>query len=268
MIDLKQYRIGPGSKLNLGARLSNDDGGLDKGSGRKAFKRLSKRLSELQELLYVTQRRGLLVVLQAMDAAGKDSTIKSVFGPINPQGCRVHSFKAPSKLELGHDYLWRIHQKVPQRGYISVFNRSHYEDVLVVRVKNLVNEPVWRRRFEHINHFEQQLTDEGTLIVKFYLHISKEYQRQRLQRRLDRPDKLWKFNPKDIDERARWAEYRQAYEDCLSRCSTDAAPWYVIPAERRWYRDLLIAQVLVDLLDGLRMRHPEPDFDPSTIRLV
>ncbi len=268
MIELEKYRVTPGSKVDLGSRLSKEDGGLDKSRGRKEFKRLSKRMAELQELLYVTHHRGLLVILQAMDAAGKDSTIKSVFGPINPQGCRVHSFKAPSKLELSHDYLWRIHQKVPEKGYIGVFNRSHYEDLLVVRVKNLVDESIWRRRFEHINNFEQQLADEGMLIVKFYLHISKEYQGQRLQRRLDRPDKLWKFNPNDIAERARWAEYRQAYEDCLSRCSTDAAPWYVIPAERRWYRNLLIAHVIVSLLEGLKMRYPEPDFDPATIELV
>jgi PPK2 family polyphosphate:nucleotide phosphotransferase len=228
---------------------------------------LSKRLYKLQEMLFTDGRHSLLVVLQAMDAAGKDSTIRSVFGPINPQGCRVVSFKAPSSLELHHDYLWRVHAQAPPKGYMTVFNRSHYEDVLIVRVKNLVHESVWSRRYDHINDFERLLSDEGTVIRKFFLHIGKDYQRERLQRRLDRPDKLWKFNPKDLDERARWPAYMQAYEACLSRCSTETAPWYVIPSEQRWYRDLLIAQALVQCLEDLNLRHPEPDFDPAAIRL-
>ena len=181
------------------------------------------------------------------------------------QGCRVVSFKAPSSLELSHDYVWRVHAQTPPKGYMTVFNRSHYEDVLIVRVKNLVGESVWDRRYDHINLFERLLSDEGTVIRKLFLHVSRDYQRERLQRRLDRPDRLWKFNPKDLEERTRWPDYMQAYEDCLSRCSTETAPWYVIPAEQRWYRNLLIAQALVKSLEALNLRHPEPDFDPATI---
>jgi PPK2 family polyphosphate:nucleotide phosphotransferase len=206
-------------------------------------------------------------VFQAMDAAGKDSTTRRVFGPVNPQGCRVIGFKAPSSLELAHDYLWRIHQHVPQRGMISVFNRSHYEDVLIVRVRGLVADEVWRKRYDHINDFERMLADEGVTILKFFLHISRDYQKRRLQRRLDKPDKHWKFNPADLVSRAQWDDYRRAYEDALGRCSAAHAPWYVVPAENRAFRDLLVAQVVVDALEGLDMRYPEPDYDPAAVRI-
>jgi PPK2 family polyphosphate:nucleotide phosphotransferase len=215
--------------------------------------------------MYAEAKHALLVVLQAMDAGGKDSTIRNVFGPINPQGCKVINFKAPNDVELKHDFLWRIHENTPRLGYLGVFNRSYYEDVLVVRVKNLVPEKRWKERYDHINHFEKMLTDEGTTVVKLFLHISKDYQKERLQRRLERPDKFWKFDPSDLAERRRWDDYRKAYEDALSRCSTGYAPWYVIPAERRWYRNLLIARVLVQTLESLKMQYPEPKFDPKTM---
>jgi PPK2 family polyphosphate:nucleotide phosphotransferase len=261
------YRIGPDAKVKLADYPPDDDGGVDKADALKEFAKLSDRLVELQELMYAEAKHALLVVLQAMDAGGKDSTIRNVFGPINPQGCIVINFKAPSDVELKHDFLWRIHQNAPRLGYIGVFNRSHYEDVLIVRVKNLVPKKQWQTRYEHINEFESMLTDEGTTIVKFFLHISKDYQKERLQRRLDKPDKLWKFNPVDLAERARWHEYREAYEEAMSRCSTEHAPWYVIPAERKWYRNLLIARILVRTLESLDMKFPKPTFDPKTIRI-
>jgi PPK2 family polyphosphate:nucleotide phosphotransferase len=265
--DLEQYRVGTGEQDVLDRIDPDDDGGMRKEDGRAAFKKLSHRLVELQRMLYADGGRGLLVVLQAMDAGGKDSTIRAVFGPLNPQGCRVVSFKGPTDEELRHDFLWRIHHHAPPAGYITVFNRSHYEDVLIVRVKDLVPERRWRPRYEHINAFEKLITDEGTVLVKFMLHISKGYQRERLQRRLDRPDKQWKFNPDDLAERARWGEYQQAFNDALSACSTAHAPWYVIPAERRWYRNYLVTRILVSTIEGLELSYPKPDYDPSTIEI-
>jgi PPK2 family polyphosphate:nucleotide phosphotransferase len=267
MVDTKKYLIKPDSKVNLDDIETEDDGGLSRDRGEQAQDELAGRLDELQELLFAEGKHAVLVVLQAMDAGGKDSTIRSVFGGLNPQGCRVWNFKAPSKLELSHDYLWRVHNRAPGRGYIGVFNRSHYEDVIIVRVKNLVEEKRWKRRYAHINDFEKLLTDEGTVIRKFYLHISKDYQRKRFQRRLDRPDKHWKFNPADLKERARWSDYRRAYEAVLERCSTKDAPWYVIPAEKRWYRNLLISKIMVETLESLKMEYPKPDFDASTISI-
>lgn len=267
MKDLKpdDYRVKPGDKADVRKRPTRYEGPIDKDEGREEFEKLSERMVELQEKLYAEGKRSLLVVLQAMDAAGKDSTVRHVFGPINPAGCRVTSFKAPSKEELGHDYLWRIHQHTPTDGNIAVFNRSHYEDVLIVRVKNFAPEKVWKRRYDHINAFEKRLVDEGTAVLKFMIHISKDYQKERLQRRLDRPDKHWKFNPEDLTERARWDDYMEAFNDALSKCSTKDAPWYVVPAERRWFRNLLIARVVVDTLEKMDPQMPEPDFDPASI---
>ena len=266
-MDTAAYRVRPDEPVDLSARPTRDDGGLSRDQGREQFRKLTRRLQALQEVMYAQNRHSLLVVLQAMDAGGKDSTLRNVFGPVNPQGCHVSSFKAPSTLERSHDFLWRIHQQVPPRGHIGVFNRSHYEDVLIVRVKDLAPKSVWQKRFDHINHFEKMIADEGVSVVKFYLHISKAYQQKRLQRRLDRPDKHWKFNPDDLAERARWAEYMHAFEDALSKCSQPHAPWYVVPAERRWFRNLLVAQVVVDTLEALNMKLPEPTFDPATIRI-
>ena len=267
MIDTKRYRVAPGTKVKLSRIPSEDDGGLKREEGDKLQAKLTAQLRDLQERLYAGSQGALLVVLQAMDAGGKDSTTRRVFGPINPQGCRVVSFKTPTYPERNHDFLWRVHQHVPQRGYIAVFNRSHYEDILVVRVKKLVEQRRWKRRYDHINDFERMLCDEGTHILKFYLHISKAYQKERLQRRLARPDKHWKFNPGDLVERGRWNAYRQAFEDVFARCSTKAAPWYVVPAECRWYRNLVVAQTVVNTLKAMELKYPKPDFDPATVTI-
>jgi len=261
------YRITPAANVDLSAIPTAYDGPITRDAAEREFKALRKRLSKLQESLYAEGKRSLLVVFQAMDAAGKDSTVRKVIGPLNPAGVRVTSFKAPSAEELEHDFLWRIHQHAPRHGYIGVFNRSHYEDVLIVRVKNLVPKRVWSKRYDHINAFEQCLADEGTVIRKFFLHISKGYQKQRLQRRLDRSDKHWKFNVGDLAERARWDDYQAAYADALTRCSTPAAPWYVVPAERRWFRNLLVARVLVETLEAMDPKPPKPDFDPDTVTI-
>lgn len=264
-LDIDDYRIKPGSKVDLKEIDSKTEGGISDDDGDAAFKETIEELQDLQNLMFAERKRSFLVVLQAMDAAGKDSTIRHVFGPINPQGVRVWNFKAPTDIEREHDYLWRIHHRTPRDGYISVFNRSHYEDVLIVRVKDFVPKDAWKKRYDHINHFEQMLVDEGTSVIKFYLHISKDYQKKRLQRRLDRPDKNWKFNPDDLKERARWDDYREAFEDALSKCSTKAAPWYVIPSEVRWFRNLLIATIVRDTMKSWDMKFPEATFDPKNI---
>jgi PPK2 family polyphosphate:nucleotide phosphotransferase len=265
MFDTKPYRIAPGSGVDLRERPTRDDGGLEKKKGKKAIKKLSKRMVDLQELLYARRPRGLLVVFQAMDAGGKDSTTRRVFRKLDPASVRVKSFKGPTERERLHDFLWRIHMHTPRRGYIGIFNRSQYEDVVAVRVRQLQPPDIWQERFEHINAFERLLAGEGTIVLKFFLHISKEYQKERLQRRLDRPDKHWKFNPADLDDRDRWDRFMEAYGEAIARCSTEAAPWYVVPAERRWFRDLVVMQTVVDALESLRMSYPEPDFDPATI---
>lgn len=268
MIDTTLHRIAPGTSVDVADIATAVDGGMAGDEGKKAFRKARRKLVKLQEKMYADGGQSLLVVFQAMDAGGKDSTIRSVFGPVNPQGCRVASFKAPSTLERSHDFLWRVHQQVPGKGIIGVFNRSHYEDVLIVRVKGLAPEHVWRPRYEHINAFERLLHDGGTRVVKFFLHISKDYQRERLQRRLDRPDKHWKFNPDDLAERARWDDYQIAFNEAIARCSTAHAPWYIIPAENRWYRNLVVTQVLVETLKSMNLKWPKADFDPATIKLV
>lgn len=260
-MDTTIYRVEPGTKVRLDD-YDPDDRRLA-GGGKKAaeqsFKALNDRLEELQELLWAEGKHSLLIVLQAMDTGGKDGTIRHVFDRTNPQGVKVASFKKPTARELAHDYLWRIHRHTPGRGEIVIFNRSHYEDVLVVRVHGLVPESVWSKRYDQINDFEKRLADEGTTIVKFFLHISKDEQKRRLQARLDEPHKRWKFSKADLAERARWAEYMQAYEAVLWQTSTSRAPWYVVPADAKWYRNLVISQVLVDTLEGLDMRYPDPE---------
>jgi PPK2 family polyphosphate:nucleotide phosphotransferase len=260
-----RYLVEEGGKVRLKDFKTDDDGGMSKEDGKEEFAALSERLAELQELLYADAGHALLIVLQAMDTGGKDSTIRDVFGAFNPQGCSVVSFKAPTQEELQHDFLWRVHEHVPRRGYVGVFNRSHYEDVLIVRVKNLVPEKKWRGRYDHINSFEKMLTDDGVKVIKFFLHISKDYQKERLERRLEQPAKHWKFDPSDLAERARWDAYQEAYEDAISRCSTKSAPWYIIPAERHWYRNLVVARVLVNTLESMGMQYPSPQFDPRAI---
>jgi PPK2 family polyphosphate:nucleotide phosphotransferase len=226
-----------------------------------------QRLNELQEMLYAQDKHALLIVLQAMDAGGKDGTIKHVMGAFNPQGVQVTPFKAPTEEEMGHDFLWRVHRAVPRRGMIGIFNRSHYEDVLIVRVKDLVPKTVWRKRYDHINNFEKLLADSGVTIVKFYLHTSKAEQKERLLERQTTPDKQWKFNPGDLEERKRWDAYMAAFEDALTHCNTKHAPWYVIPADHKWYRNLIVSQVLIDTLEKLDLRYPDPipDIDSYVI---
>jgi len=202
-----------------------------------------------------------------MDTGGKDGTIRHVFEGVNPQGVRVASFKKPTPEELGHDYLWRVHKQTPQNGEIVIFNRSHYEDVLVVRVHSLVPNAVWSKRYDHINAFEHMLAEEGTTILKFFLHIDLEEQRSRLQARLDERRKRWKFNPADLAERKLWPQYMAAYEEALSRTSTRWAPWHIIPANRKWYRNLVVGTIIVETLKGLDMHYPEPDFDPAEITI-
>ncbi|MGI9499700.1 MAG: polyphosphate kinase 2 family protein [Geminicoccaceae bacterium] len=219
----------------------------------------------LQNRLYAEGRQALLIVLQATDTGGKDSTIRKVLGPINPQGVRVTSFKAPSSTELAHDYLWRVHQAVPEKGMIGVFNRSHYEDVLIVRVHGLAPKDAIEQRYDQINAFERHLSDNNVTILKFFLHISKEEQKERLQARLDDPSKHWKFNPGDLKERERWDDYQDAFEIALSRCSTRHAPWFVIPADRKWYRNAVIARIIRCTLEGLDPQFPETEHDVDSI---
>lgn len=236
----------------------------------EAVKRLEKnhaRLADLQYRLYAENRRALLIVLQAMDAGGKDGTIRHVMSGMNPQGCRVTSFKVPTPRELSHDFLWRIHLAVPPRGEIGIFNRSHYEDVLAVRVHELVPASVWKRRYAQINAFERMLTENDVRILKFFLHISKSEQKERLESRLKDPSKNWKLEPADIEERQHWGDYREAYEDVLCKCSTPWAPWFVIPANHKWYRNFAVSQIISETLAALRMRFPQPAFNPAKIRI-
>ncbi len=248
-----------GEQVNLAAYDTRYKGDWDKVSARAEFSRLQSMKKELQQVLYADGSKSLLIVLQAMDAGGKDGTIKNVFEGINPQGVRVASFKQPTSEELSHDFLWRIHQHTPPNGYIGIFNRSHYEDVLVVRVENIVDEHVWQARYDHINNFEKLLADSGTRILKFFLHISREEQKERFQDRLDRPDKNWKFSKGDLGVREKWGQYMTAYEDVLTRCNTEYAPWHIVPADRKWYRNLVISQKIVETLQSMDLRYPQPE---------
>lgn len=230
----------------------------DKASANKEVRKLRRKLIEMQKLLWAENKNRLLIVLQAMDAGGKDGTIRSIFKGVNPQGVKVANFKVPTPVELAHDYLWRVHQKTPGSGEIVIFNRSHYEDVLVVRVKSLAPKKVWGKRYQHIVNFERMLADEGTTIIKFFLNISKEEQKSRLLERVEEKHKQWKFNPGDIEERKYWDDYMTAFEDAINKTSTNFAPWYVIPANRNWYRDLVVSRLIVDRLEGLKMNYPSP----------
>jgi PPK2 family polyphosphate:nucleotide phosphotransferase len=252
------WRIDPGSAVDLSAidPASTPDAPGDKEATKEAMKELRKEIGALQVPLYAEKKQSLLVVLQALDGGGKDGTIRHVFKGVNPQGCRVTSFKQPSDRELAHDFLWRVHQAAPEHGEIGVFNRSHYEDVLIVRVHNLVPEPVWRPRYRIINDFEHNLAAAGTRIVKFFLHISPEEQQRRFQRRKDRPDKRWKYNEADAEEAKYWDDYQAAFRDAISQTSTAEAPWYVIPADHKWYRNWAVASVLVDTLKEMDPQFP------------
>ena len=220
---------------------------------------------KLQELLYAESQHALLIILQGMDTCGKDGTIRKVMSGINVQGCDVVSFKVPTVDEVSRDFLWRAHKAVPQRGKIGIFNRSHYEDVLVVRVHDLVPESAWQQRYQQINDFEKMLIENGTIVLKFFLHISKDEQKERLESRLNDPSKHWKITEADIRERAYWDDYMQAYETVLQKCSTDWAPWYIIPANKKWYRNLVITERIVETLENLDMKFPEPNSDISNL---
>jgi PPK2 family polyphosphate:nucleotide phosphotransferase len=255
--DYPRYRVEPGNRASLAAIDPDETEHYRKKKDvAKELEKQRRRIQDLQERLYAENERGVLIVLQAMDTGGKDGTIKHVFGGINPQGCRVSSFKAPSAEEANHDFLWRYHKSAPAKGRIGIFNRSHYEDVLIVRVKNLVPEDIWRRRYDQINAFERNLSLGGITVLKFFLHISKDEQKRRLQRRLDNPDKRWKFSSADIKERTFWDAYQQAFEDALSNCSTEHAPWYVVPANKKWYRNLVVARTIADTLEAMDPRYP------------
>jgi len=254
-----RYRVEPGERVSL-ATIDPDETEhyRKKKDVAKELEKQRRRIQGLQARLYAENERGLLIVLQAMDTGGKDGTIKHVFSGVNPQGCRVSSFKRPSAEESNHDFLWRYHKSAPARGRIGIFNRSHYEDVLVVRVKGLVPEEVWRERYRQINDFERNLSLDGITVLKFFLHISRDEQKRRLQSRLDNPDKRWKFSSADIKERAFWDDYQQAFEDVLSNCSTEHATWYIVPANKKWYRNLVIARTIADTLAAI-----DPHFPPA-----
>lgn len=256
-----------GSKVNLKDYDPSYKGDYDKARARAEEGKLEEKLAELQEKLYAQHTQSLLVVLQAMDAGGKDGTIKKVFNSVNPQGVQVSSFKAPTANELAHDFLWRIHMNTPSRGYIGIFNRSHYEDVLIARVNGLVPTEVWEARYDHINNFERLLTDNGTRILKFYLHISKEEQKERLQARLDQPEKHWKFEPADLKTREQWDAYMEAFEAVLTRCNTKHAPWHIVPANYKWYRDIVITKAIVTALEDMKVEFPKPLNDLSGITI-
>jgi PPK2 family polyphosphate:nucleotide phosphotransferase len=261
-------RVRPGTRVKLAKIDPGAAHGRVKESADEELAAGLTRLTDLQDRIWAEGKHRVLVILQGIDAAGKDGTLRHVMGAFNPQGCPVTSFKVPSAEELAHDYLWRIHRRVPGNGEIGVFNRSHYEDVLVVRVHDIVPKAVWSRRYDQINDFEQALAESGTTIVKFFLYIDKDEQRERFQARFDDPSKRWKFRLGDLEERKHWDEYIAAYEDALSRCSTAEAPWYVIPSNRKWFRNLAVADILADTLDELDPRYPESTEDLSGVTIV
>jgi PPK2 family polyphosphate:nucleotide phosphotransferase len=259
-VDLRDaLRVRPGERVDLSKVDPSATHGHTKEAADDELAAGLLRLTHLQDRLWAEGRRKVLVVLQGIDAAGKDGTMRHVMTAFNPQGCPVTSFKVPSAEDLAHDFLWRVHRRVPGNGEIGVFNRSHYEDVLVVRVHDLVPERVWSRRYDHINAFERNLVDSGTTILKFFLYIDKDEQRERFGARLDDPEKRWKFRLGDLEERTHWDAYIAAYEDVLERCSTDDAPWYVIPSNRKWFRNLAVTDILGDTLEAMDPRYPEPE---------
>jgi PPK2 family polyphosphate:nucleotide phosphotransferase len=259
--------IKPGSRVKLARVDADATFGWTKEAAAAQQQQYEERLTDLQARLWAEGRRSLLVVLQGIDCAGKDGTIRHVMDAFNPQGCRVSAFKEPTAQELAHDFLWRVHAQVPGRGEVGIFNRSHYEDVLVVRVHKLVSRSVWQARYRQINDWEQMLAEAGTTIVKVFLYIDRDEQRERLQARLDDPTKRWKFSPADLNERQVWDEYIRAFEDALSRTSTEWAPWYLVPANRKWFRNVAVARVLGDTLQAMNPRYPkaEPGIENTVI---
>jgi PPK2 family polyphosphate:nucleotide phosphotransferase len=264
---MDKLKVPVDKKIRLSDIDPGDTHGLTKEAAAAVLVKHLERLSVLQYLLYAEGRRSVLVVLQGIDAAGKDGTIRRVMSGLNPQGVRVTPFKAPEGAEKRHDYLWRIHKAVPEHGQIGIFNRSHYEDVLVVRVHGLVPKSVWSKRYDQINDFERMLSESGVSVMKFLLYISKDEQAKRFRERLEDKRKGWKFSPDDLREREYWDAYIEAFEEVLKKCSTDYAPWYVIPANRKWFRNLAVAQILVETLEGMKLEYPKPVADLSKIQL-
>ena len=263
----KELMVKPGKKVKLADYDPENTLGWDKGHKMKASLAKSlARLDKLQYLLYAEHKRALLIVLQGRDAAGKDGTIRHVMSGVNPQGCTVASFKKPTPDEMSHDYLWRIHRAVPEYGDIGIFNRSVYEDVLVVRVHNLVPKDVWSRRYDQINEFEELLHANRIKIVKFFLHISKDEQKKRFQQRIDDPDRRWKISQADFDERKFWDDYTAAYQDVLAKCSTDHAPWFIIPANKKWFRNLAVSHIIAETLESMDMKFPPPTIDVKKLK--
>src|SRR5580698_684398 len=263
----KELIIKPGHKVQLRKYDPADTLGWDKGRATKAsLAKALQRLDQLQNLLYADHKQALLVVVQGLDAAGKDGTIRHVMSGVNPQGCRVTSFKAPSPEEAAHDFLWRVHQAVPPYGDIGIFNRSHYEDVLIVRVHNLVPKEVWSKRYEEINRFEAILQENNERTLKFFLHISKDEQKKRFLERIDDPDKRWKISQADFEERKFWDDYVEACEDALTRCNTKRAPWFIIPADKKWFRNLAVSHIMVETLEGMGLKFPPATIDVKKLK--
>src|SRR6202795_4036396 len=263
----KKLMARPGEKVKLTSRGADETLGWQKNHKMRAsLEKMLVKLDDLQYRMYAEKKRSLLIVIQGLDAAGKDGTIRHVMSRVNPQGCRVTAFKTPSPDEAAHDFLWRVHQAVPETGDFGIFNRSHYEDVLVVRVHNLVPKEVWSRRYEQINRFEAILHENNVRILKFFLHISKDEQKKRFMERMDDPDKRWKISQADFDERKFWDEYTQAYEDALARCSTKRAPWFVIPADKKWFRNLAVSHIMVEALEKMDLKFPPPTIDVKKLK--
>lgn len=259
----KRFRLDPGDRLKLESWDPDETLGMDRDEAERRLADNAEAIGRLQHRLYAEHKHSLLVVLQAMDAAGKDSTVRHVFREVNPQGVLVTSFKKPTSHELARDFLWRIHRRTPRKGHIRIFNRSHYEDVLVVRVENLVPEDVWKKRYDAINDFERMIHESGTRIVKIYLNISKDRQREKLMRRLTDPTRAWKFEAGDFETRKKWGDYMEAYEDAITRCNADHAPWYIVPTNRKWFRLFVISQIVRDTLERIDPQLPPLKIEPA-----
>jgi PPK2 family polyphosphate:nucleotide phosphotransferase len=263
----KKLIVKPGEKVKLSKYDAGDTLGWDKDHKMKSsLEKAVEKLDSLQYVLYAERKRALLIVLQGLDTGGKDGTIRHVMSGVNPQGCKVTPFKVPAGEETDHDFLWRIHNAVPGYGYIGIFNRSHYEDVLVVRVHNIVPKSQWARRYDQINNFEEFLTQNNVKILKFFLHISKDEQKKRLMDRIDDPDKHWKISEADFNERRFWNDYTAAYEDALTKCSTDLAPWYVIPSNKKWFRNLAVSHIIAETLEEMKLQLPKPSVDVKKLK--
>jgi len=263
----KRFRVKPGTRVKLADFDPDHTAGAHKKEVKARLEKNVAKLADWQHKLYAEGRRAVLLILQGMDSSGKDGTIAHVMSGLNPQGCRVTSFKTPSFVELSHDFLWRIHHAVPARGEMGIFNRSHYEDVLIVRVHKLVSKDVWSRRYEQINAFERMLCENNVTVLKFFLYISKKEQLERLRSRLDDSTKLWKFHPEDVKEREYWKDYITAYEEAISHCSTAAAPWFIIPANKKWVRNLVVSQILLETFERLNPKFPRPRINPKKFKL-